>query len=576
MGAVILNVSKKIDLKIWWRGKNVNRKYDLLSLGSNLQRIIDGEGSFPPIAVIAVVILLLPLFLYEGYLLMDASQKIEVEDVFVGDYTTEIEEGTENITRIEFDLNINITNNAATSVKIERLEYDLVIEPDDIEQEDIEFDSGEVYHKIIQGGTVTTISIPVENEDEDDIEKIQDYLLEEEGKIEAVTEIHVPLLQIVVDFPVHVVSEQLRETFEYQPVLEDYDVDDQNATLEKADETDDADHFLKIPYLIETNENEFVSGEVNIETKMESSDGEITSSDSITLEIGENKEGNFTFGLYEDDTEELLTNEQNIEFSSDITLEEDISFEGYHDRSIESPAMLEEFEVDEDNATLEEAEDDNSDYVLKTPYEIRTNDNEFISGMVEINTTMTDYANITSTDHIEFEIGEDKDGYLRFGLDEDDIEELLTEEQTIEFYSDITSSKGDVSFECEHDSVHSQAMLVEYEIEGDDADLDEYDEHLKIPYYIETQETAFFEEGGIISVTTYMTSEEPLHITSNASFEIEIGETEDGVLIFELDDDEVEELLKEDKTLQFVSDVERNDISFEYDHEEEGEWIAPN
>jgi len=540
-----------------------------------LQRIIDGEGSFPPIAVIAVVILLLPLFLYEGYLLMDASEKIEVEDVYVGDYTTEIEEGTENITKIEFDLNINITNHATTSVKIERLEYDLVIEPDDMEKEDIEFDSGEVYHKIIQGGTVTTISIPVENEDEDDIEKIQDYLLEEEGKIEAVTEIHVPLLQIVVDFPVTAVSEELIETFDYEPVLEDYDVDDQNATLEKADETDDADHFLKVPYLIETNENEFLSGEVGIETYMESSDGEITSSDSILLEIGDKREGNFSFGLDENDTEELLTEDQNIEFYSDITLEDDISLQRDHP-SIESPAMLEDFEVDEDNATLEEADDDeDSDYVLKTHYEIITNDNDFITGEVEIDTTMTDYKNITSRDEITFEIGEDKEGYLRFGLDEDDIEELLTEDQTIEFYSDISYEDEDISFEREHESVESEAMLVEYEIEGDEAELDETERHMEIPYYIETQETAFFEEGGNISVTTYMTSEEPLYITSNATFEIEIGETEDGFLIFELDDDEVKELSEEDKTLQFVSDVERNDISFEYDHEEEGEWEAP-
>ncbi|MFW5953033.1 MAG: hypothetical protein ACOCSJ_02625 [Candidatus Natronoplasma sp.] len=509
-------------------------------------------------------------------MLMEAAEKIEVEDVYVSEYTTEIEEGSDNITKIEVELNIDIRNPTPTDVQIERLEYDLMIEPADLEQEDIEFDSGAIHHRTIHGGGVTTISMPIENEDEDNIEKIQDYLLEEEGELEAVTEIHVPLLQIVVDFPVTAVSEQLRETFVYEPVLEGYDVEDQNATLEKAEEADDADHVLKIPYEIETNENEFLSGEVLLETNMESFDGEITSSDSIMLDIGDNKEGNFTFGLDENDSEELLTEEQNIEFSSDITLDDDISFEEYHDRSIESPAMLEDFEVDEDNATLEEAgDDDNSDYVLKTPYEIITNDNEFISGVVEIDTTMTDYVNITSNDHIDFEIGEDKDGYLRFGLDEDDVEELLTEDQTIEFYSDITSSEGDVSFDCDHDSVHSKAMLVEYEIEGDEAELDEVEEHLEIPYYIETQETAFFEEGGNISINTTMESEDGT-IRSSTTFDIEIGETEEGNLIFELDDDEVNELRDEDKTLQFTSDVERDNISFEYDHEEEGEWIAPS
>lgn len=554
--------------------KSVNRTKKDRFVGLELQRMINGEGSIPPILVYLIVLLLLPLFLYEGYLLMDISEKIELEDVYIEGYTTETEEGTDNVTRIEMDLNIDIRNPTPRSLQIEKLEYELVIEPEQFELEDIEFDSGILYHKTIGGGGVTTISMQVENEDEQDIEKIQDYILEGDGSVDVFAEVHVPLLQILVNYPITTVSEELRMGFEYESILGDYEVDEQNATLEKAEEEDEADHVLKIPYEIETNENEFLSGEVDIDTTMESDDGKITSVDSTRLQIGEDRKGDFTFGLDEGDTEELLTNDQTIEFYSDIGFEDELSFKRIHP-NIEAPAMLEDFEVDEDNATLEESDDEDSEYILKTPYEIITNDNDFISGVVEINTTMTDYHKIFSYDIIEFEIGEDKEEYLRFGLDEDDVEELLTEDQTIEFSSDILYEEEDISFDRDHESVDSQAMLVEYEIEGDDAELDETEEHMEVPYYIETNETAFFEEGGIISVYTTMESEDGT-IISNTSFEIEIGAMEDGILEFELDEDEVEELRNDTKTLQFVSDVERDDVSFEYDHEEEGEWIPPN
>lgn len=554
--------------------KSVNRTKKDRFVGLELQRMINGEGSIPPILVYLIVLLLLPLFLYEGYLLMDISEKIELEDVYIEGYTTETEEGTDNVTRIEMDLNIDIRNPTPRSLQIEKLEYELVIEPEQFELEDIEFDSGILYHKTIGGGGVTTISMQVENEDEQDIEKIQDYILEGDGSVDVFAEVHVPLLQILVNYPITTVSEELRMGFEYESILGDYEVDEQNATLEKAEEEDEADHVLKIPYEIETNENEFLSGEVDIDTTMESDDGKITSVDSTRLQIGEDRKGDFTFGLDEGDTEELLTNDQTIEFYSDIGFEDELSFKRIHP-NIEAPAMLEDFEVDEDNATLEESDDEDSEYILKTPYEIITNDNDFISGVVEINTTMTDYHKIFSYDIIEFEIGEDKEEYLRFGLDEDDVEELLTEDQTIEFSSDILYEEEDISFDRDHESVDSQAMLVEYEIEGDDAELDETEEHMEVPYYIETNETAFFEEGGIISVYTTMESEDGT-IISNTSFEIEIGAMEDGILEFELDEDEVEELRNDTKTLQFVSDVERDDVSFEYDHEEEGEWIPPD
>jgi len=539
-----------------------------------LQRIINGKGNIPPIIIIVVVILLIPLFLFEGYLLMDSAEKIEVEDVYVDEYETEIEDGTGDITKIEMILNIDIRNSSPRNLKIEKLEYELIIELEDKGLEEIEFDRGEVEDKTIRGGDITTISMPIENEDEQDIENIQDYILEKGGKVDAVAEVHVPLLQIFMDFPVTTVSEVLRESFEYEPILAAYEVDDQNAKLEKAGEDEEADHVLKIPYEIETNDNEFLSGDVDIETTMESDDGKITSSDITQLRIGEERKGNFIFGLDENDIEELLTNDQTIEFYSDIGFEEDLSFQRNHP-SIESPAVLEDFEVDEDNATLEESNGEESEYVLKTPYEIITNDNDFISGVVDIYTIMTDHDKITSFDNIQFEIGEDKEGHLRFRLDECDVEELLTEDQTIEFSSDISYEEEDISFERDHESVYSQAMLVEYDIDGDDAELNETKKHLEVPYHIETKETAFFEEGGIILVNTTMESEDGT-IISNSGFEIEIGETKEGTLEFELDDDEVDELKNHSKTLQFVSDVERDEVSFEFDHDEEGEWVPPN
>ncbi|MBS3790849.1 MAG: LEA type 2 family protein, partial [Candidatus Thermoplasmatota archaeon] len=523
---------------------------------------------------LVIILLLLPIFLYEGYLLQQTAQQIQVEDAYVEEYNAVTENGYGNVTKIEMELKIEIKNPTATSVRIERLDYELMIEPNNVTREDIEFDSGQIYDQTIHGGGVTTISIPIENEDEDNIEKIQDYILEVEGEVEATVEVHVPLLQIYVDLPVTTVSRQLKESFEYKPILAGYEVDEEDASLERAEEEDEADHILKIPYEIETNDNEFLSGEVDINTTMESVDGNITSSDSNRFEIGESKQGNFSFGLDKNDTEELLTEYQTIEFYSDIGFEEDISFQRDHP-SIESPAMLEDFEVDEDNATLEEAEEgEDSDYVLKTPYEIKTNDNEFISGEVDIHTTMTDHDTITSSDDIKFEIGEDKEGNLTFGLDEDDIEELLTETQDIEFSSDISYEDEDISFEREHESVHSQAMLVEYELKGDEAELDVDNKTMEIPYYIETNETAFFEEGGNISINTTMESEDGT-ITSSAAFNITIGETEEGNLTFGLDEEELTELSEEDKTLQFTSDVERNDISFEYDHDEEVYWEAP-
>jgi len=416
-----------------------------------LRRIINGEDGSTPIIVYLLVLLLLPLFLYEGYLLQQTATQIEVEDVSVEEYTTEILDG--EATKIEMDINIDVRNHAPRNIKIERLEYDLMIEPEDFELEDIELDSGELYNEIIYGGGVTTISIPIENEDEEDIETIQDYILEEEGEVEAVTEIHVPLLQLVVDLPITTVSEQLVETFEYEPVLADYEVDEEESSFERADEEVDADYFLN------------------------------------------------------------------------------------------------------------------------TPYEIESNENEFLSGNIAIETTMTDDKNITSTDYSMLKIGDIEKGNLTFRFSEDEIEEMMTERQTITFTSDL-NFEDDISFQRELDTVVSEPMLVEYELDVNKAELNETEKHLEVPYNIETQETAFFEEGGMMFVTTEMESEDE-SIDSETYFEIEIGEVEKGKLEFELDDDEVEELRTDDKTLQFISDVERDDVSFEYDHDETVEWEAP-
>jgi len=421
-----------------------------------MQRIIDGDEGASSIIVLVIILLLLPLFLYEGFVLRNTAEKIDVDDVYVDEYRTEADEETENITKIEMDLNIDIKNSASTRVKIHKVEYDLTIETEDYGQEDVEFDSGEVYRKTIKGGGITTISMPIENNDEDKVEKIQDYIFEEKGEIDAVANIHIPLLQILVDYPITTISEELRESFEYEPVLDDYEINDENATLENANETEEGDHVLKIPYEIETNDNEFLSGNAVIETTMETDDGEITSSDSIKLEINDKRRvGNFRFGLYEDDTEGLMTNDQNILIYSDISLGENISFQR------------------------------------------------------------------------------------------------------------------------DHPDIHSPPVLVEYSINGDEARLNETSDPptLEVPYYIETDEGAFFEEGGDVAVTTTMESEDGT-VTSSTSFEIEVGETEEGNLTFELTEEEAIELKNEDKTLLFTSDIERDEVSFEYEHGE-SEWIAP-
>jgi len=778
-----------------------------------LQRIIKkDEGTVPQVLAYVLIILLLPLFLFEGYVLMETSEQVEVEDIYVENYEGEIDEETDNITKIEMDLKIDIKNSADRDLEIEKLEYELMIKPEDKTLEKIEFDEGEVEDKTIYGDDITTISMPVENEDEQEIETIKQYILEEEGEVDAVAEVHVPLLQTYIDLPLTTVSEKLEESFEYEPILEDYGVYEDEVNLERSEDKDEEHHVLRVPYEIETNDNKFLSGEVEVFTVMESTDGVITSSDSTLFDIGDDVEGDFLFLLDKDDTEELLRGNQTIEFYSDIVFEDDLSFYREHE-DIESPAVLEDFEIEEDNSTLEEAEDEEeSDHILKTPYEMITNENEFVEGDIEIDiimesveagitssdeirleigddregylrfgldeeeteelfteeqtlefssevtpveedisfnlehqsvdcgavleefevdeddltleeakddeasdhilktpyeiitseddlvsgevqiittmtdgekitssdeirleigddsegylrfgldegdtedlfteeqtlefsseittveedisfdfehqsvtlsavleefeleednatleeaeeeddhdyvlnatyeimtneddlvsgevqiiTTMTDDEKITSSDEIRLEIGDDREGYLRFGLDEEDTEELFTEEQTLEFSSEVTTVEEDISFNFEHQSVDSEAMLVEYEIEGDDAELDLDKKQLEIPYQLETRETAFIEEGGNVLITTIITSEDG-SINCRTTYEIEIGETEEGILIFGLDDDEVEELREEEKTLQFISEVERDHISFEYEHEEEGEW----
>ena len=536
---------------------------------SNLQIIKDSEGNIHPILVILAIILLLPLFLYEGYLLMDTAENVEVDDIYMEEYRTEIDEESGVITEIGMDVNIDIKNSGGRDLHIDTLEYDLMIEPDDEEGEDIVFDRGELTDKTVQGSSITTLTLPVENENEDEIDDIQTYILEKEGRIDAVVEVHVPIFQIYLNYPVTTVSEAFMDIFEYRPILADYIVYEQQARLKEGGE---ADHVLEIPYEIDTNENDFVSGEVDIETNLEGDAGEVSSRDHIELSIGDHKEGNFSFGLYEEETEEILTESQTIEFYSNIGFEEDISFQLDHP-DIESPAMLEELEVDEDNARLEEDGEDD-EYVLKTPYTIKTNEIDFVSGEVDIKTTMTDDDTIHSSDEISVEIGDEEDGNLNFGLEEDDIEELLTETQTIEFSSEITTTEEDISFERDHETVESQAMLVEYVLD-EEAELNREERHLEIQYNIETQETAFFDEGGTISINTTMESKDE-SITSSDSFEIEIGEREEGILEFELEDDEIDELENESKTFTFTSDVERDEISFEHEHDETVEWDPEN
>jgi len=646
-----------------------------------LRRISDGEGNIPPIVVLLLVLLLLPVFLLEGYLLMETAEQIEVEDVYVDNYKTEIEE-TGDITKIEMDLKIDIRNSAARNLKIEKLEYDLMIMPDD--GRDIEFDQGEVKDITVRGGDVTTISMPIENEDEDDIGDIQDYILEEEGEVEAVVEVHVPLLQIYVDFPITTVSEQLGESFDYEPILESYEIGDEveDEDIKLEENGPDSDYDLIVPYYIKTNENEFISEDIEIEVTM--TDGEnIEEKDTIDLEIGGIEEGNFKFGLDENETEDIFTEDQTFTFTPEIKLE-DFSFQhdphevdsqatlekyeigdevegenvtlvgdeedndqllkvpynietaeseyfegeaevkitmtdrediedsdsidleiGESDKGnfifrldedeteevftedqtftftpeikwedfsfqldsyeVDSPAALEEYEVDSENSTLEEAGDNfESEYILKTPYEIKTNETELISEDMTITPIMTDDNDIYSEDNITFEIGDDKEGYIIFELEDEDIEQLLNHTQTIDFSSEIDSEE-DISIQREHDTVKSQAMLVKYEIYGEAAELNESKNHLEVPYHIETNETAFFEEGGNISVTTMMESEDE-NITSSTYFEIEVGDGKIENLTFDLTEEEVQELAEEDKTLQFTSDVERERISFEYDH----------
>jgi len=551
-----------------------------------LRRIIKGEGGTSPIIANLLVLLLLPLVLYEGYLLMETAQNIEVEGVSIEDYNTEMEDGI--VTKIEMDLNIHIRNRGARSIKLEKLEYDLMIMPEG--EDDIEFDRGEVENIVIRAGRITTISISIENDDEDEIEDIQNSIMEDGGDVEAVAEVHVPLLQIFMDFPITTVTEQFEESFDYEPVVEEYNIYEDDAELEKADETDKDDYILKVPYEIKTNDNEFLSGEVDIEIHMDSDDGEIKSSDNILLEVGDDLVGeHLEFGFDEEDIEELLTEEQDFILYSIIEVEDYISFRPDYEETIESPAMLEGFDVDEGNSTLERTnedtlqavEDDDFEYVLRTPYEVNTNDPDFISGGIEIDITMSCGEEIIeSSDILEFDIGysthEDEWDYIEFGLNDEDVDELLTEEQDIEFTYELTiiyDEEEVITFQPDDpiESVHSDEMLVKYELDVDEAELNETEEHFEVPYLIETQDTAFFKGEDPILVNTTMESEDGT-ITSSAEFFVEIGEEDEGMIEFSLDEDEIEELIFDSKRLRFTSEVEREGISFEYEHDEIIEW----
>ncbi len=551
-----------------------------------MRRIIKGEGGTSPIIANLLVLLLLPLVLYEGYLLMETAQNIEVEGVSIEDYNTEMEDGI--VTKIEMDLNIHIRNRGARSIKLEKLEYDLMIMPEG--EDDIEFDRGEVENIVIRAGRITTISISIENDDEDEIEDIQNSIMEDGGDVEAVAEVHVPLLQIFMDFPITTVTEQFEESFDYEPVVEEYNIYEDDAELEKADETDKDDYILKVPYEIKTNDNEFLSGEVDIEIHMDSDDGEIKSSDNILLEVGDDLVGeHLEFGFDEEDIEELLTEEQDFILYSIIEVEDYISFRPDYEETIESPAMLEGFDVDEGNSTLERTnedtlqavEDDDFEYVLRTPYEVNTNDPDFISGGIEIDITMSCGEEIIeSSDILEFDIGysthEDEWDYIEFGLNDEDVDELLTEEQDIEFTYELTiiyDEEEVITFQPDDpiESVHSDEMLVKYELDVDEAELNETEEHFEVPYLIETQDTAFFKGEDPILVNTTMESEDGT-ITSSAEFFVEIGEEDEGMIEFSLDEDEIEELIFDSKRLRFTSEVEREGISFEYEHDEIIEW----
>jgi len=274
------------------------------------------------VAVLLTIFTLGGLFAYEVNLLRQTAEKIEVEDFRVEDIRIERKEDSDTWTELEADIIGRITNRDDSDLKIEKLEYYAGINV--VNGDSVEFSSGEVKDIVISGEDTTTIEIEAENDDEESLDKIRDYITNERGEMIVSLNIDVPIYQAVLDARMISISTDdipflpdFDWIFEFDPLVEHYEVEWDKSTLEEGVWWD---YYLKIPYEIETNRNEppFPSGSARLKTRMISEDKNITSTYRTNwIGYGDDKEGNLVFGLQENEIEKLLIENQTLEFISD-------------------------------------------------------------------------------------------------------------------------------------------------------------------------------------------------------------------------------------------------------------------
>ncbi len=210
----------------------------------------------------------------------------------------------------------------------------------------------------------------------------------------------------------------LIETLEYNP---------EEADISKSGEN----YLITVPVQVST--NDVISGTVDINSDVSwETDVSPIATDQTSIELGTSEDFDLTFEIDQNEMEDFIDRSGTLIFTSQMVLRgSDFSFD--LERTIDYTPVLEDYQFHTDNATLEESTG-TSDYLLNIPYNLKTNENDFLSGSIELTTVMENKTGaISSSDQISITLGEDRNSELKFQISESGVESLITNSQEIQF-----------------------------------------------------------------------------------------------------------------------------------------------
>ncbi|MFW6141802.1 MAG: hypothetical protein ACOC53_04515 [Candidatus Saliniplasma sp.] len=228
-------------------------------------------------------------------------------------------------------------------------------------------------------------------------------------------------------------------TVEWEGLVEMFEYDEDYIDLTSNDEG----AVVSLPYTVET--NEYLSGDSTIELELyDENKEELYSSTELTIPLGVYESDTVDFLIDDPLIEELVFNSQELVLTSQITFSDfDLELEREEIYSWEAPVENLELKYDEARVTYNGGET-----TLYLPFQVNT---PGLDGDAVVNITVWDEGrtNRYSSDQQTVPLGMDYNGELSFSITGEDVDEFITNSQTLIFDMDITLIEKGIDFNTE-------------------------------------------------------------------------------------------------------------------------------